>query len=319
MKDYSMYLLKRILSLIPVVFVVSVVVFLIIHLTPGDPAAVMLGEDASPQQIEQLREQLGLNLPLYEQYFNWIVGAVQADLGASYFMDEPVTQALLSHLGPTVSLTFFSIVIAILISIPVGIFAARHRGSASDQSVMGFTLLGMSVPNFILGLLLMLLFGVMLRWLPVAGYEPLSSGLWSHLRYLILPAVALGTIQAALIARTTRSSMLEVLNHNFIKSARAKGVKERQIIYFHAFRNALLPVITIIGQTFGGLIAGAVVTETIFNIPGIGQLTINSIERRDYPMIQGVILMVGIAYVFINLVVDLLYGLFDPRVRLERN
>lgn len=313
-----MYIIKRILSLIPVLFVVSIIVFLIIHLTPGDPATTMLGDEASTEKIQELRQQLGLNLPLYQQYLNWLLGVFQGDLGTSYFMRDPVTVAIIDHLGPTISLTIIAQIIALFIAIPVGIFAAKRRGTASDQTVMGFSLLAMSVPNFLLSLLLMLLIGVVLQWLPVAGYAPLQSGLWSHLQYLIMPGIALGAIQAALIARITRSSMLEVLNNSYIKSARAKGVKEKQIIYKHAFKNAFLPILTVIGQTFGGLIAGAVVAETIFNIPGIGQLTINSIERRDYPMIQGVIFFVAMAYVFINLVVDLLYGMIDPRVRLER-
>jgi peptide/nickel transport system permease protein len=318
MKNYLLYLVKRILSLIPVLFVVSIVVFLIMHITPGDPAVVMLGEDATPEQVAELREELGLNKPLYKQYIDWAFGVFQFDFGASYFMKETVSEAIFSHLSPTISLTIISQVIALLIAIPIGIFAAKRRGTASDQTVMGISLLGMSIPNFILGLLTMLVFGVIFRLLPVAGYEPLEAGLWNHLKYLILPAISLGTLQAALITRITRSSMLEVLNNNYIKSARAKGVKERQIIYAHAFRNAFLPILTVIGQTFGGLIAGAVVTETIFNIPGIGQLTINSIERRDYPMIQGVIFFVAMAYVSINLVIDLLYGVINPRVRLER-
>lgn len=318
MKDYLMYLMKRILSLIPVLFVVSLIVFSIIHMTPGDPATIMLGEDATVEKVEELRTELGLDLPLYQQYFNWVLGAMQVDLGSSYFMDEPVTASILSHLSPTISLTVISQLVALVIAIPIGIFAARRRGTIADQSVMGLSLFGMSVPNFILGLLTMLVFGVMLRWLPVAGYAPLETGVWNHLQYLILPAISLGTLQAALITRITRSSMLEVMNNNYIKSARAKGVKERQIIYFHVFRNAFLPILTVIGQTFGGLIAGAVITETIFNIPGIGQLTINSIQRRDYPMIQGVIFFVAIAYVSINLIVDLLYGVVNPRVRLDR-
>jgi peptide/nickel transport system permease protein len=318
MKNYLMYLVKRILSLIPVLFVVSIVVFSIMHMTPGDPASVMLGEEATPEQVEELREELGLNYPLYQQYFNWVMGVFQFDLGVSYFMQETVTEAILSHLSPTISLTIISQLIALIIAIPIGIFAARRRGTASDQSVMGISLLGMSIPNFILGLLTMLVFGVIFRLLPVAGYEPLEAGLWNHLKYLILPAISLGTLQAALITRITRSSMLEVLNNNYIKSARAKGVKERQLIYTHALRNAFLPILTVIGQTFGGLIAGAIVTETIFNIPGIGQLTINSIERRDYPIIQGVIFFVAMAYVSINLIIDLLYGVINPRVRLER-
>jgi peptide/nickel transport system permease protein len=249
---------------------------------------------------------------------NWIAGVIQGDLGSSYFMKMPVTQAIVDHLGPTVSLALMAQIVTLVLAIPVGIIAANRRGSITDQSFMGISILGMAVPSFLLGLLLMLFVGVQLQWLPVAGYQPLSEGLWNHLKHLILAAISLGTIQAALVARMTRSSMLEVLNTNYIKTARSKGVKERNVVYKHALRNAFLPILTVIGQTFGSLIAGAVVTETIFNIPGIGQLIINSVERRDYAVIQGVVLFVTLAYVFINLVVDLVYGVIDPRVRLER-
>ncbi|TBL73302.1 ABC transporter permease [Paenibacillus thalictri] len=312
------YLVKRVFSLIPVLFVVSLMVFMVIHLTPGDPAAYMLGEDASPQQVAELRAQLGLEQPIYVQYIKWIGGVFRGDLGFSFFMKEPVTHAILNHLGPTLSLSIFAQILAILIAIPFGIMAANRRGSAADQTLMGASLLGISIPSFLLGLLLVLLFAVTLKWLPVAGYKPLSAGLWTHLKYLILPAVALGTMQASLITRMTRSSMLEVLNAGFIKTARSKGVKERNVIYRHALRNAFIPILTVIGQTFGMLVAGAAVTETIFNIPGIGQLIINSVTRRDYSVIQGVVLFVTFAYVFINLVIDLLYGVIDPRVRLNR-
>jgi|SRR5699024_1125582 len=311
------YIAKRVLSLIPVLFVVSVVIFGIIHITPGDPAAVILGQEATPEQISELREQLGLNEPIHMQYFNWIQGVVQGDLGTSYFMREPVTKAIMDHLKPTLSVAMLGMVVSLLIAIPIGIAAANRRGTFTDQTIMGFSLLGMSVPSFLLGLLLSLFFGVKLGVLPVAGYQPLSSGLWNHLKYLILPAISLGSIQAALIARMTRTSMLEVLNTNFIKTARSKGVKDRKIVYKHALRNAFLPILTVIGSTLGTLMAGAVVTETIFNIPGIGQLIINSVERRDYSVIQGVVLFVTFIYVFLNLIIDLLYGIIDPRVRFE--
>lgn len=311
------YIIKRIFSLIPVLFVVSIVIFGIIHITPGDPAAVILGQEATPEQIEQLREQLGLNEPLHLQYFHWVLGVVQGDLGTSYFMKEPVTQAIFEHLKPTLSVAVLAMIVSLIIAIPIGIAAANRRGTVTDQSIMGFALLGMSVPSFLLGLFLILFFGVKLGWLPVAGYQPMSNGLWNHLKYLIMPAISLGSIQAALIARMTRTSMLEVLNTNYIKTARAKGVKDRKIIYVHALRNAFLPILTVIGSTLGSLMAGAVVTETIFNIPGIGQLIINSVERRDYAVIQGVVLFVTVLYVFINLVIDLLYGVIDPRVRLQ--
>ncbi|MGM8366131.1 nickel ABC transporter permease [Virgibacillus sp. W0181] len=308
------YILKRLFSLIPVLFIVSIVVFLLIYLTPGDPASVMLGQEASTEQIEELREQMGFNLPLYQQYFNWAIDIFQGDLGTSYFLKEPVTTSIINHLGPTISLALLAEVISIIIAVPIGILAARHRGSKIDQFVMGFTLTGMAIPSFLFGLLLMLLIGVKLEWLPIAGYQPLSSGLWNYLQYFIMPAFALGITQSALIARMTRSSMLEVLNADFIKTARAKGVKERTVIHKHALRNALLPILTVVGQTFGLLVAGAVVIETIFNIPGIGQLVLNSIQSRDYPVIQGVILMVAFFYVMINLIIDLLYILIDPRV-----
>ena len=312
------YILKRILSLIPVLLIVSVVIFGIIHITPGDPATVILGQEASAEQIQELRELLGLNEPIHEQYLHWVMNVLQGDFGTSYFMEEPVLQAIIEHLKPTLSLGTLALIVSILIAIPIGIASASRRGTLTDQSIMGLALLGMSVPSFLLGLFLILLVGVQLGWLPVAGYQPLSAGLWEHLKHLILPAISLGSIQAALIARMTRTSMLEVLNSNFIKTARAKGVKNHNIVYRHALRNAFLPILTVIGQTFGTLVAGAVVTEAIFNIPGIGQLIINSVERRDYAIIQGVVLFITFAYVFINLIIDLLYGFIDPRVRLNR-
>jgi peptide/nickel transport system permease protein len=312
------YILQRILSLIPVLLVVAVVVFFLIHLTPGDPAAVILGPDATVQEVENLREELGLNLPIYEQFFIWITNVLQGDLGWSIYMDKPVIAAFLENLVPTLSLAILAQIIAILIAIPMGIIAASRRGTFIDQTVMIFSLLGISIPNFLLALLLVLLFAVNLALLPVAGFQPLSNGLWLHIKYLILPAFALGAIQAALIARVTRSSMLDVLTANYIKTAYSKGVKEKVVIFKHALKNAFIPILTVIGQTFGQLIAGAVVIETVFNIPGIGQLILNAIMRRDFEVIQGTILLVALSYVVINLIVDLLYGFIDPRVRLSR-
>ncbi|WP_400163096.1 ABC transporter permease [Brevibacillus sp. TJ4] len=314
----SGYILKRLLSTLPILAVVATVVFLIVHLTPGDPAAVMLGDEAGEAEIAELREQLGLNLPLPVQFYHWLVNVLQGDLGQSYFSGMPVTRSFVEHLGPTFSLAVLAQIIAILIAIPIGIFAARRRGSLADQAVMGVSLLGISVPSFLLGLFLILLFAVQLKWLPVAGYKPLGDGLWNHLRYLILPALALGFMQAALIARMTRSSMLDIIADNYIKTARAKGLKERIVIYKHALRNAFIPILTVIGETFGGLVTGAAVVETVFNIPGIGQLIISSVERRDYPVIQGTVLLITVTYVFLNLIIDLLYGVVDPRVRLNR-
>lgn len=311
------YIIKRLLSLIPVLFIVSIVIFSIIHITPGDPTSYMLGEEATEEQIAAAKTQLGLDKPVYEQYFNWIKKAAVGDLGLSYHMNMSVNEAILSHVGPTLSLAILAEIVALCIAIPLGIIAAIKRGTATDQTVMGFSLLGMAIPSFLLALFLVLLVGVKLQWLPVAGYRPLESGLWNHLKYLIMPAISLGSIQAALIARMTRSSMLEVLNTNYIKMARAKGVVERKVIYNHALQNAFLPILTVIGITFGGLVTGAVVTETIFNIPGLGSLIINSVSKRDYTVIQGIVLFVTFVYVMLNLVIDILYGIIDPRVRLE--
>jgi peptide/nickel transport system permease protein len=312
------YIVTRILSLIPVLLVVAIVAFFLIHLTPGDPAAVMLGSQATPEEVEQLREQLGLNLPLYEQFANWFFGLLQGDFGWSIYYNKPVLTVFLEHLGPTLSLAVLAQAISMVLAIPMGISAARKRGTKIDQIFMALVMLGMAIPSFLMGLFLMQLFALKLKLFPVAGYEPLSSGLWNHLKFMILPATALGIIQTAIIARMTRSSMLDVLSANFIKTAYAKGVKEKVIVYKHALRNAAIPILTVLGQEFGTLIAGAVVTETVFNLPGIGQLVIHAIEKRDYAVIQGTILLAALSYLLVNLIVDLLYGIVDPRVRFGR-
>src|SRR5699024_7863339 len=220
---------------------------MLVHITPGDPASVMLGVDATKEQLEELRQEMGLDLPIYQQYFNWIAGVFQGDFGTSYFMKEPVTQSIAEHLGPTLSLAIIAQTITILIAVPLGIAAANRRGTIADQSIMGVSLLGMSIPSFLLGLLLILLFGVKLGWLPTSGYQGLETGFWNHLKYLIMPAISLWAIQAALVSRMTRTSMLEVLGSDYIKTARAKGVKNRVLVYKHALRNAFLPILTVIG------------------------------------------------------------------------
>ncbi|MED1780432.1 ABC transporter permease [Brevibacillus fortis] len=313
------YLLKRVVSLLPVLLVVAVVDFIIIHLTPGDPASVILGAQATEEELAKLREQLGLNLPIYIRFFEWIGGLLQGDLGWSIFMDKPVTEAIWEHLGPTLSLTIMAEIIAILFAIPLGVMAANRRGTWMDQSFMTFALLGISLPSFWIGLNLILLFAVQLNWLPAAGYQPISNGLLNHFKYLIMPAISLGIMQGALIARMTRSSMLEVLNENYIRTAEAKGLKMWLVTYKHALRNAFIPILTVIGLSFATLIGGAVVTETVFNIPGIGKLIVNSVLRRDYEVIQGTVLMIAAAYVLINLIVDLLYAYIDPRVRYDKS
>lgn len=312
------YIFNRILSLFAVLSIVAIICFSIIHLTPGDPAATILGTQATEQDIADLREKLGLNEPIIQQFGSWVLGAIQGDLGYSIFMDMPVTQAIIEHLGPTISLTIMAEVIAIIIAIPLGVAAARRRGTWLDQSFMILALLGISIPSFLIGLLLILFLAVFLNWLPAAGYVPLGNGILEHIKYLIMPAFALGVMQAALIARMTRSSMLEVLNENYIRTAEAKGLKQRVVIYKHALRNAFIPIITVIGLSFATLMGGAVVIELVFNIPGIGKLVVNSVLRRDYAVIQGSVLVIAVSYVLINLVVDLLYAYIDPRVRYDK-
>lgn len=312
------YILKRLLSMIPAVFVVSVVIFLIIHLTPGDPAAVMLGDQADPEAIAALREALGLNDPLPVQYLRWLGGVLQGDLGQSLYSDESMISMLLSHLSPTLSLTVFALAISLIVAVPLGILAARKRGALADNAISVFSMIGISMPSFLLGLLLMLVFAVTLRWLPAAGYKTLAEdGMAEHLRYLVMPAIALGFMEAGLILRMTRSSMLEVLGSDYIRMAKAKGEKSLAITCKHAFKNALIPIVTTVGQTFMGLLSGATVVESIFNIPGIGKMTITAVQQRDYEVVQAVVLFVSMINIVVCLVIDLIYAAIDPRVRLS--
>lgn len=312
------YVIRRLLLLLPVLFLVSIFVFSLIHLTPGDPAAAILGETASLEEVAALRAEMGLDRPLVMQYLAWLGNLVRLDLGHSYFMNQSVAEALASRIVPTLMLALLAESFAVLIAVPLGVIAAVNHGTIIDRALMSVSLFGMSVPSFLLALFLVLILSVQLRWLPVAGYAPPSAGLWAHLRYMIMPALALGLIQIALIARMTRSSMLDVLNMNYISAARARGLRVNAIVYRHALRNAFIPVLTVIGQSFGSLVAGAAVTETIFNIPGLGQLIVNSVARRDYAVIQGGVLLITLMYLLVNLVTDLLYGVIDPRVRLGR-
>ena len=312
------YIIKRVISLIPVLFVVSLVIFLLIHLTPGDPARTMLGDEASEADVMQLREEMGLNDSIVVQYGKWVSGLFHGDFGKSIFIDEPMTQIIGEHLGATVSVTVVSWIIALLLAIPLGMIAAKDRGRAADQVITGFTMLGISIPSFLMGLFLILIFSVGLRLLPVAGYKTIKeAGLLTHLKYLIMPCISLGLMQATLITRMTRSSVLDVLYMDYIKMARAKGVRERKILLKHAFRNALLPIITVVGQSFIALLSGAMVVEAVFNIPGIGQLIVNSVLRRDYEVIQAIVLVIALMNVVITLLMDLLYAIADPRVKME--
>lgn len=310
------YILKRILTMIPVFIITSIIIFSIIHLTPGDPARVILGDRAVESEVLALREKMGLNKPLPVQYIDWITGIFKGNFGESLFIDEPMTEIIFSHMKPTISLTIYSLLIAAGIGITFGILAAQYRGSILDHVVTLISLCGISVPNFIVALLLMLLLAFQVHLFPVAGYKALSEGIGLHIWYLTLPALALGFIHMALIMRMTRSSVLEVLNSDYIKMARAKGISEFSILVKHALKNALLPIITVIGQTAVTLLAGAVVSEAIFNIPGIGQLVVTSIGRRDYMVIQAVVLVIALINMFMMLFLDILYAAIDPRIRL---
>lgn len=312
------YVIKRLLSIIPILIIVSVVIFYIVHLTPGDPARVMLGDSASEEAVEKLRISMGLDDPVIVQYVRWVGNVLHGDLGTSYAMNKPVLTVISEHIAPTLNLAIMSLVITLLISIPLGILAAKKRGTLADGCATVFSLAGISIPNFLMGLFLVLLFSVKWNLLPVAGYKTVEeAGMATHIRYLILPSIALGFEQAALITRMTRASVLEVLNCDYIKMAKAKGVNEFILTAKHALHNALLPIITVIGQSFIILLSGATVVETIFNIPGVGALIVNSIERRDYEVIQGIVLVITILNVLVNLFVDLLYGAADPRIRLQ--
>jgi peptide/nickel transport system permease protein len=309
------YILRRLVMLVPVLIVVGVVVFGLVHLTPGDPAAVILGDRATPEDIARLRDQLGLNDPLPVQFVRWFSNVLRLDFGESIFLGEPVTQALLDRMQPTVLLTVYALSIEVLIGIPAGVIAAVRYNSPLDRSLTVVAISGSAIPTFFLGILLILIFSVRLRWLPSGGYVPFGEDPAAHLKAMLLPAFALGFSAAGLLARLVRSSMLDVLREDYVRTAFAKGLPEQFVIVRHALRNALIPALTVIGISIGALLGGAVVTETVFTIPGMGRL-VQSIARRDYPVIQGAIIAIAMTYVLVNLVVDVLYVYIDPRVRL---
>ena len=309
------YLLNRLMGLVAVMFIVATLVFVILRITPGDPAAVMLGPQASQQDIDALRERLGLDQPLPVQYVTWLGQLARGDLGQSIFLDQPVTAALAQRAEPTFWLTLMALVIASAIALPVGILSAVRRGTALDQSVVTFSMFTSSVPSFWLGLILMQLFSVKLGWLPVAGYGGPDASIATRLSHLVLPAIVLGLVNSALITRFIRASMLDVLRDDYVRTARAKGLPEIKVILKHAVRNALIPILTVLGLTAALLVSGAVVTETVFGLPGVGNLVVSAVLRRDYPVIQGALLVIAAIYVLINLFIDLLYLLVDPRVR----
>ena len=303
------YLLRRILLTIPVLLGVATLVFSLIHLVPGDPAQAMLGDGASPQDVADLRVSLGLDRPLLDQYVTFVRRAVTGDLGQSFRTGQPVTTMIVERLPATAELAIAAMIVAILIAIPLGVVAAVWRGTAVDYGAMTFALAGVSIPNFWLGPLLAIVFAVELGWLPVSG-----RGTWAH---LLLPAVSLGLALAAILARMTRASLLDELRELYVRAARARGVSRAVAVTGHALRNSMVPLLTIIALQFGAVLTGAVITETIFAWPGIGRLLIQSIGFRDYPMVQGCILLIAVTYVTVNLVTDLMYGVLDPRIRLE--
>ena len=309
------YIVRRLLSVIPVMAVVAIFVFLLLHLAPGDPAAIIAGDNATPEQVAQIREKLGLNDPLWKQFVVWVGSMLQGDLGRSLYWGDPVLTLIGQRAEPTISLALTTLFVAVCIAVVLGVLAAARVGTWIDRGVMGFAVLGFSVPVFVVGYLLIFLFAIKLRWLPVQGYTPLAEGVLPWLHNLVLPSVTLGLAYVALIARITRATMLDVLAEDYIRTARAKGVSERPLLLRHALKNAAVPIVTVVGIGFALLIGGVVITETVFNIPGVGRLVVDAIARRDYPIIQAVIILCAGLYVLVNLVVDLSYTLFDPRIR----
>ncbi len=311
------FIIKRILSVIPVLIIVSIVIFSLVHLVPGDPAASMLGDMASAEDIAALHKRLGLDEPLVKQYFVWIANIFHGDLGDSVANHQTVASMIVSHLMPTIHLTIYAMLIAAAIAIPLGMLAASRKGSAADHAVTGLSLLGISLPSFLLGLFLILVFAVHFRLFPVSGYTEVKDGFWKHVKSLTLPAIALGFMNAALMMRMTRASMLEVLNSDYIRMAKAKGVRGFFIITKHAFKNTLVTIITVFSQSLVQSLSGAAVIESLFAIPGLGQLMVNSVGRRDYYVIQAIVLLIAVFNVAINMAADILYGIVDPRVRVS--
>jgi len=303
------YISLRLAYSLPALWLIFTMVFALAHLVPGDPVQQMLGEGATQSDVAQLRHALGLDKPLGAQYVNYLAGVTHANLGESFRFQQPVAKVVLQHYPATLELAFAALIVCCAIGIPAGILAAQKRATATDHAVGFFTLLGLSVPNFALGPLLILIFSVLIGWLPVSG-----RGGFSH---LILPAVTLGAALAAILTRMVRTSVLEQLSSDYVRTARAKGLSERAVLLRHAFRNALIPILTILGLQFGTLLAGTIVTETIFSWPGIGRLAVQAIEARDYPLLQGCILLIAVSYVLVNLLTDLVYSFADPRVRLQ--
>ncbi|MGH1570613.1 ABC transporter permease [Methylobacterium sp. P31] len=309
------YIGRRILATIPVMAVVGLFVFSLLYFAPGDPAAIIAGDQATPDDVIRIRASLGLDRPFLVRFGEWSWQILHGNLGTSIFTNLPVTTMIGQRVEPTVSLMLVTLVFAIVVAVPLGVIAAWKAGSLIDRLVMGLAVMGFSVPVFVVGYVLAYVFALQLGWLPVQGYTPIEQGLWPWLSNLILPSVTLGLVYIALIARVTRATMLDVLSQDYVRTARAKGLAQGPVLFVHALKNAAVPIVTVIGIGIALLIGGAVVTETVFAIPGLGRLTVDAILRRDYPVIQGVVLLFSFVYVLVNLAIDLFYTLLDPRIR----
>lgn len=309
------YTIRRLLMTLPVMLVVALFVYGLLDLAPGDPAVFLAGEEASLEDIARIRQTLGLDQPFYHRFTLWLLNVLQGDLGHSLFTGVPVSEMIVQRMPPTFTLMVMTLCVSVLIAIPLGALAAWRHNSSYDRGVMMIAVLSFSLPTFVVGYMLAWALGIEMQWLPVQGYVPLSQGIWSSVKTLILPTLALSSVYVALITRITRATLLETLSQDYIRTARSKGVGNQDILFRHALKNAAIPVITVIGSGVALLISGAVVTETVFSIPGLGRLTVDAILRRDYPIIQGVILLFSFLYVLVNLIIDLLYRVFDPRIK----
>jgi peptide/nickel transport system permease protein len=309
------FIIRRLLSTVVVMAIVAIFIFLLLHLSPGDPAAIIVGDNATPAQIDAVRKQLGLDDPLAVQFVRWVGGVLTGDLGVSIFSHEPVNKLIGQRIEPTVSLALTTLLLAVVFAVSFGVLAAWKVGTWVDRFVMVLSVLSFSIPVFVVGYLLIYVFSIKLGWLPVQGYAPLGDGVLVWARHLVLPSIALGLAYVALIARITRTAMLDVLSEDYIRTARAKGVATGPVLMKHALKNAGVPIVTVIGIGVALLIGGVVITETVFNIPGVGRLVVDAISQRDYPIIQGVTLLFSGIYVIVNLLVDLSYTLLDPRIR----
>ncbi|UPJ47882.1 ABC transporter permease [Bradyrhizobium sp. 200] len=309
------FIARRLVAIIPVLTVVAIFIFMMLRLTPGDPAAVIAGDNATSDQIAEIRTKLGLDEPMWRQFAIWIGDILQGNFGESFFFKKTVAELIAQRIEPTLALATCTLIFAIAVSVPIGVLAAYRQGSLFDRIVMGFSVIGFSVPGFVIGYCLIYVFAIELDWLPVQGYTRISVDFWAFLQRMVLPSLTLSVGFIALISRFTRASVLEVLNEDYIRTARAKGLSNRVVLMRHALRNAAVPILTVIGNGIAILLGGAVVTESVFGLPGLGRLTVEAVLSRDFPTIQAIILMISVVYVVINLLIDISYTLFDPRIR----